>query len=169
MLDGTDKAHEVLMAIRQVVRRISEHSKYLSREVGLTVPQLLCLKAIGEMEATCDELTVVMVSKRVQLSAATVSRIIDRLVRAGLVIRERRSKDRRRVCLTLSPAGADQFQSLPTLLQEKFVARFEALDEAHQLSIMNSLSLITELMDATDLDAAPILTPGADVRSEPRT
>jgi len=156
-----------LVSIRQIVRRISEHSRYLSREVGLTVPQLLCLKAIGEMEETRAEITLVMVAHRVQLSAATVSRIIDRLARAELVLRERRSQDRRKVCLSLTAKGMERFQTLPTPLQETFVARFAALRQEDQQGLLSALSRITELMDATDLDAAPILTPGADVKSDP--
>lgn len=167
MGQSQERALAVLISIRKIVRRISEHSKYLSREAGLTVPQLLCLKAIGEMEEDHDETTVAMVGARVYLSAATVSRIIDRLARAGLVARERRSKDRRRVCLSLTPAGLERFQTLPTPLQEQFVERFAALAEADQLGLLKGLSRITELMDATDLDAAPMLTPGADVRTEP--
>ena len=52
MTQDQDKeiAHEVLRSIRQIVRRISEYSRQLSREVGLTVPQLMCLKAIGDLE-----------------------------------------------------------------------------------------------------------------------
>lgn len=165
MPNREERAHEVLIAIRQIVRRISEHSKFLSREVGLTVPQLLCLKAIGEMEVAHDEITVAMVGHSVQLAPATVSRIIDRLVRAGLVIRERRSKDRRRVCLSLTPAGLERFQTLPTPLQERFVERFAALEEADQQGLLSALGRITELMDATDIDAAPMLTPGDHVRA----
>ena len=104
--EDAEIAHEVLRTIRQIVRKISEHSKSLYREVGLTVPQLMCLKAIGELDEEHDEVTVVMVAKRLQLSAATVSRIIDRLTRAQLVVRERRSKDRRKVCLSLTPRGS---------------------------------------------------------------
>ena len=167
MEPSQEKAHEVLIAIRQIVRRISEHSKYLSRAVGLTVPQLLCLKAIGEMEDRSPEITVAMVGGRVQLSAATVSRIVDRLVRAGLVARERRSHDRRRVCLSLTPAGIERFQTLPTPLQEQFVQRFEALTVTDQQALLSALSRIAGLMDANGLDAAPMLTPGADVRTEP--
>ncbi len=160
-----DIAEEVLTAIRQIVRRISEHSKSLSRDVGLTVPQLMCLKAIAELEEATSEITVAMVGKQVQLSPATVSRIIDRLVRAGLVDRERRSKDRRRVCLSLTPAGLERFQTSPTPLQEQFLERLHALPDDERRAILNSLRRIVAMMDATDLDAAPILTPGTDVKS----
>lgn len=162
-----DVAFQVLRAIRRIVRRVSEHSKHLSRDAGLTVPQLVSLKAIGELEGKVEEVTVAMVSERVQLSAATVSRIIDRLVRAGLVDRERRSKDRRRVCLSLTAAGQERFQTMPVPLQERFVRRFLGLDEGERQDLLAALRRITELMEAEDLDASPILTPEEDVRAEP--
>jgi len=163
-----DIAHEVLRSIRQIVRRIAEHSKYLSREVGLTVPQLMCLKAIGELEIRQgeDEITVAMVGRRVQLSAATVSRIVDRLVRSGLVTRERRARDRRKVCLSLTASGLERFQTLPTPLQEKFVKRLKQLKPDERFALLESLRQITDMMGATELDAAPLLAPGDDVKTD---
>lgn len=163
MARDEENAHEVLLALRQIQRRISEHSKYLSREVGLTVPQLLCLKAIGDMVEEHDEITVAMVGERVQLSAATASRVIDKLTLGGLVIRERRSKDRRRVCLSLTSTGQERFETLPTPLHESFVERFEALDEQEQQSLFHALYRIVELMGATEFDAAPMLAADVDV------
>ncbi|MEZ4230187.1 MAG: MarR family transcriptional regulator [Polyangiaceae bacterium] len=161
-----DVAHEVLRSIRQIVRRISEHSKYLSSEAGLTVPQLMCLKAIGEIDerGRDAEITVAMVGKSVTLSAATVSRIVDRLVTAGLVARERRAVDRRKVCLSLTAAGLERYQTLPTPLQETFVARFKALEPGERDHLLSALRRISSLMDATDLDAAPLLVLGEDIK-----
>src|SRR5690606_41649554 len=67
-----------------------------------------------ELESQDVDITVALVSARVQLSPATVSRILDRLVKADLVIRERGKRDRRRVKLALTPAGYERFQTLPT-------------------------------------------------------
>lgn len=159
-------AHEILRAIRQLVRRISEHSRYLSREVGLTVPQLMCLKAIGELEDDEAGVTVAMVSDRVQLSAATVSRIIDRLERAGLVTRERSAADRRRVSLALTAAGLERYQTLPIPLQETFLQRLDQLPEPELDQLRTALQRISELMEASQLDAAPMLVPGEDVKGE---
>lgn len=153
-------AHEVLRSIRQIVRRISEHSRYLSREVGLTIPQLMCLKAIGEFEGEDpDGLTVARVAEAVQLSPATVSRIIDRLVRAGLIKRERSERDRRRVCLALTDVGLERFQTLPTPMQDRFVSSLMALNEGERATLLSALRQIGAMMDATDVEAAPMLTP----------
>jgi DNA-binding MarR family transcriptional regulator len=161
----TDVAHELLRTIRQIVRKVSEHSKTMYREVGLTVPQLMCLKAIGELADESDEVTVVMVAKKLDLSAATVSRIVDRLVRANLVVRERRAKDRRKACLSLSAAGVERFNELPVPLQELFVRRLSNLPSEERTALLRSLRRIAELMEATGIDAAPMLTPDVDVRS----
>jgi DNA-binding MarR family transcriptional regulator len=165
-MQSTNLAHEVLAAIRQIVRRIAEHSKQLSRDVGLTVPQLMCLKAIAEQDDAKVDTTIGLVSDTVHLSAATVSRIIDRLERAGLVERGRGASDRRRVRLSLTAAGQERSQALPAPLQKRFVERFTALPDEERRTLLTSLRRISELMDASDLDASPILTPEADVRGE---
>lgn len=162
-----DVAHEVLTSIRQIVKCISGHSKRLSRDVGLTVPQLMCLKAIGELEGRVDEVNVILVGKRVYISQATVSRIIERLVRAGLVHRERSTIDRRRVRLSLTHAGLEQYRALPTPLQEKFIERLDALPVTEREQILSTLRRVAELMGAADLDAAPLLVPGENLRGGP--
>jgi DNA-binding MarR family transcriptional regulator len=154
----TALAHDVLRMIRRIVRRISEHSRHLSGEVGLTVPQLMCLKAIGELGGAGADLTVMAVAQRIQLSAATTSRVVDKLVRSGLVERTRADTDRRRVLLSLTPAGARKFAALPAPLQDAFIGRLLALPPDERAQILETLGRIAALMDASELDAAPILT-----------
>lgn len=167
-IDKADQelAHQVLRSIRQIVRCISEHSKYLGREVGLTVPQLMVLKSIGELESREKDITVALVSARVQLSPATVSRILDRLVKAELVTRERGETDRRRVKLALTAAGYERYQTLPTPLQERFLSRLASLTHEERRSLLAALQRTAELMEATEIDASPILAPGSDMRAE---
>ena len=161
-----ERAHEVLRAIRRIIYYVSEHSRRLHHEVGLTVPQLLVLKAVGELETDEPELTLAAVSKHVALSPATVSRVLDRLVNAGLVERERRAKDRRKVCLTLTDAGWERFQALPTPLQDEFVRKFDALPASERERLLGALDEIAELMGAGEVEAEPVLLPG-DVRQDP--
>ncbi len=69
-----DDSEAVLRAIRRIVRRISEHSRALSRQVGLTVPQLLVLKSIAQLEEESQrEITVVMVGERVAIRGREVA------------------------------------------------------------------------------------------------
>ena len=133
----------------------------LSRQSGLTVPQVICLRFIADAKAD-DEVTVAMVSQAVQLAPATVSRILDRLEDAGLVLRERRSQDRRKVCLSLTDLGRQQVDKLPTPLQEQFVTRLRDLSADEQRRLLGALEKVVEMMEASELDAAPVLEPGVD-------
>ena len=100
--DG-EVAYEILRSLRRILRKTSEHSRQISRQSGLSVPQLLCLKAIHD--AGEEEVTAAKIADTIQLSAPTVTRIVDRLEVAGYVTRERRSQDRRKVCLSLTELG----------------------------------------------------------------
>lgn len=128
--------------------------------MGLTVPQLLCLKAIGDEP---EAMTVAELAKRVSLSPTTTSRIVERLVRADLVSREREREDRRRVRLSLTAAGRKRHASLPRPLQERFLERFECLPPADQKRLLEALREILVMMDAEEVDAAPVLVPDEEI------
>ncbi|MGE0871669.1 MAG: MarR family winged helix-turn-helix transcriptional regulator [Kofleriaceae bacterium] len=164
MIPEDDVAQEILRSIRQVIRGISIHSKQLFREVGLTVPQMVCLRAIFDLETAHEEVTVMHVSQRVQLSPPTVSRIVDRLAAADLVTRARSSTDRRKVLMALTPTGLERIQTSPSPLQETFLHGLATLPPEDRLELLAAVRRIAVLMNAADLDAAPLLTPGDDVK-----
>jgi DNA-binding MarR family transcriptional regulator len=151
-------SEQVLSSIRRIIRRTSEHSRQVARETGLTIPQAMCLQAIADLNRE-GEATVAQVSEAVQLASATVSRILDRLEAATLIVRERRSKDRRKVCLTLTETGAQRLLELPPPLQGQFVERLSHLPENEQRKLLQALETVVELMDAAQIDAAPVLDP----------
>ncbi|MCG6158301.1 MarR family transcriptional regulator [Rubinisphaera sp. ICM_H10] len=123
---------------------------------------MLCLKAIADLPCATDA-TVARVAEMVQLSAPTVSRILDRLERDGYLLRERSTDDRRKVCLTLTEFGRKKLRNLPTPLQEQFLERLRDLDREEVQQLLTSLERIVQLMDAEDIDASPLLTPQVDV------
>ena len=151
---------EILRALRRISRAIDLHSRHLAGTFGLTGPQLVCLRAVGQHgEATPSEL-----AKEISLSQATITGIVDRLSARQLVTRERTSKDRRRVTVKLTEAGSALIEQAPSPLQERFVSRLQALGASDQRRILESLEEIVTMMDSEDLDAAPLLS--ADPISE---
>lgn len=151
-------ANEILVEIRRVLRRVGQQSRLTAQQSGLTLPQILVLRAIANADP--EDRTVVTISRAVNLSPPTVSGIIDRLVRAALVARERDDRDRRRVVLVATPEGEDKLRSLPTPLQDDFVQRIEALPEARRAALLEALRELVDLMDAGEIDASPILADG---------
>lgn len=156
---------QILRAIRRIIRRTSAYSRSVSRSGGISVPQTLCLKAIA-VESESTEVSVAIVAQSVQLSVATVSRILDQLESAGLIRRERRVHDRRKVFLVLTEEGRQRLTDLPTPLHELFLKRLRAVEPEEQLQLLTALERIVELMDAGGIDASPVLTPELNVIAE---
>lgn len=148
------KTHDqVLISLRKIIRAIDLHSKRLERESGLTGPQLLIMQLI----ANAGEVTAGVIAREVSLSQATVTSIIDRLERKGLLVRERNTEDKRKVMVSLTTAGNTALEKAPALMQESFIQRFDKLEEWEQSLLLSSLQRLGEMMNASDLDAAPLL------------
>lgn len=76
-------------------------TKGMAREVGLTGPQLTVIKLLE----TFGDLSLSSLSDRIRAQNSTVTGIIDRMEREGLVKRERSTTDRRVVFIRLSDKG----------------------------------------------------------------
>lgn len=144
---------QVLVSLRQIIRAIDLHSKRLERESGMTGPQLLVMQLI----ASSGEITAGVIARNVSLSQATVTSIIDRLERKGLLRRERSTDDKRKVMVSLTAQGGKALEAAPTLMQESFINAFNRLEDWEQALILSSLQRVASMMNASDLDAAPLL------------
>lgn len=154
---------EVLAALRRIIRAIDLHSRALVHRYGLTGPQLVVLKELAEGPPR----TVSELAQAVNLSQATLTGILDRLDRKGLIGRVRSTEDRRKVIVSLTPAAKEVIAQAPPLLQEHFTQAFGGLAEWEQNQILSSLQRIVALMEAESVEAGPILSTGPlDASSE---
>lgn len=147
---------EVLIALRRVIRATDMHSRQLVKSAGLTSPQIVLLQAIQE----AGEMTIGEAAQRVNLSQATVTSILDRLEKRGLIQRIRSVTDKRKVYVSLSEQGLETLSAAPMPLQRNFVKQFEALQDWEQQMILASLQRIAHMMDAEQIDASPYLEVG---------
>ncbi len=147
---------KVLISIRQIIRAIDLHSRYLAKNYGLTGPQLLILKEIAGLKDT----SVGEIAKGVSLSQATVTSILDRLEKLKYIKRKRSDKDKRKVIVRITKSGSDKLKRNPSLLQEYFVFEFEKLMDWEQTLILSSIQRIAAMMKARELEAKPVLVSG---------
>jgi DNA-binding MarR family transcriptional regulator len=103
------------------------------------------------------DVTVKRISDDVSLSQATVTTILNRLEDRALLERVRNSDDKRIVNARLTPAGQTALKASPPLLHEHFIQRFERLSKSEKSLILSSLQTVAGMMDAADIDVAPIL------------
>lgn len=148
--------NDVLIAIRKIMQSISMNSRSLVKRVGLTGPQLVILQAVVHS----GEVSVGEVAKAISLSQGTVTGILERMQKRGLVARRRSDTDRRRVLVKATAAGEQLLETAPPLMQEAFVERFSSLEKWEQTMILSALQRLVTIMDASTIQAAPILAAG---------
>ena len=152
-----DKVDEVLTSLRRVIRAIDLHSQQLVKTASVTGPQLRLLQLMNEG----GHPTISDLAKSMSLSQATVTTIIDRLEKRGLIERIRSIYDKRKVHPRLTEHGSGILAKTPAVLQDNFVRKFDGLQSWEQHMIISSIQRIAEMMDATDIDASPFLDIGS--------
>jgi len=146
----------ILLSVRRIMRAIDMQSSYLARQYGLTSPQLICLKMLFEK----NEMTPGGLAKEVHLSHATVTGIINRLEKKGLVLRTRSSNDGRSCLIRLTDSGLSMTKSSPSMLQDQFMHKLSKLATWEKTMILSALQRITSILDVESIDAAPVMTTG---------
>jgi len=145
----TDDCDAIFMSIRQISRAVDVHSKRLAKTSGLSVPQLLVLRAVQKFGAA----PIHVISRDVWLSQATVTTIIDRLETNGFLQRKRSADDRRVVHVVVSPAGEQKLELMPKLVQSDFVDQFATLDQWEQQMLMSSLDRVAQILNREQFSA----------------
>jgi DNA-binding MarR family transcriptional regulator len=120
-----------------------KQSTDIMKELDLTLPQglaLLTLHGLGN-RAKMSELI-----ELIQISGGTLTGIVDRLITAGLVARERDETDRRVVYVSLTEAGAKKVQAVQHTHRVQ-LDRATAGFSNHELAQFNDL--LTKFVAAT--------------------
>lgn len=153
----------IVAALRRLMRAVDLHSHRLVDEFGLTGPQLATLRQVGRR----GPLSSSALAQSVHLSNATITGIVSRLERRGLVARARTDSDRRIVQVTITDAGRALLDTAPSLLQDRFRKELTSLASWEQTMMLANLQRIASMMDAELLDAAPhLMTGGSPVPEE---
>jgi len=160
----TSFEQDILTSLRRILRAVSLYSRQLFVHYELTTPQLTCLRHLIRHGAqSAGEL-----AAGLSLSQPTVTGILDRLEKRGLVERQRCGDDRRKVRVGLTPAGCELATTVPLPLQERFARGLARLPVSRRRRIDQALKEVVTLMEATRLDAAPLLAAEPSMAEEPR-
>jgi len=143
----------ILRALRRIIRAVDLYSRQLSIRHSLTGPQLVCLRQL----MTAGPMTPGQLARDISLSPATISGILDRLERRGYLTRNRRPEDKRQILVTLTEDGRKLVKRTPLPLHERFTQRLARLPESRQAEIDRVLQKVVAMMEAEEIDAAPLL------------
>lgn len=155
-----DRTDQSLIALRRILRATEIYGRKLASAAGLTAVQFRVLQIVAE-RGSC---TATLIAHQMRVSQATITALVDKLVKHGMVTREKSLTDRRQTNIVITGAGRDTIRRAPDALQQRYVRKFEALEDWEQAQLVASLERIATMLDAEDIDASPVLDTG-DFRS----
>jgi DNA-binding MarR family transcriptional regulator len=125
------------------MRAFDLHSKTLLKDVGLTGPQLMILSTVTKS----GRITVTEIAKQVSLSQATVTNVLTRLERQGLVTRTRDDVDKRKVDIEATEKTKEILEGGPGLLQWDFYERFSQIKDWEQSLLVYAVQRLADMME----------------------
>lgn len=151
-----DRSETALVALRRILRATELNSRLLASRTGLTTSQFIILQIVARHGQVLPS----TVARVARLTQATVTSLVDKLERAGLVSRRRDTEDRRRIWVEVTPKGRSALADSPDLLHDRFRQGFRALLDWEQAMIVAALERVSGLLDAGTIDASPVLDIG---------
>jgi DNA-binding MarR family transcriptional regulator len=136
------RTRQVLDAIRRIVQALRESSRLAESRVGLSGAQLFVLRTVVESPG----LSLNELAERTRTHQSSVSAIVTRLAREGLVEKRTADGDGRRVEIRLSPSGRRRLDRAPQAAQERLVASVDALPAAERARLAATLEGLVQRM-----------------------
>ncbi len=155
---------DILIHIRKIVRALNLESKRIQKEYGVSIPQMLCISYLaGNKDYTATHKAV---ADFLNLNKSTVTGIIDRLEKKGMVARLPKTGDRRVSLITLTSKGFDILQHSPSLMHQQLSVNLKELPQ-HELEQMDfTLRRLINLLGIDETDASAIFTIEDPIQSD---
>jgi DNA-binding MarR family transcriptional regulator len=130
-----------------LLRLIWQEHKRLGQALAtyqLTVPQFYALRSIARHEAGCP---MSRLAELTHQSSPTMTDIVDRLVKAGLVSRRQDEGDRRKVLVELTPAGQEHLERVRQVKRDGLRRALERVGETDRRELLRLLQAYLAAME----------------------
>jgi DNA-binding MarR family transcriptional regulator len=147
-----DKASDtaaIVQGLRRIVKALQTYSQDVRSGYGLTGPQLWALKTLQRN----GHMPVGRLADALVVNQSSVSVLVDRLVRRGLVRRIRGRTDRRFVEIDLTPRGRALLADAPEPAQGRLLHALEGMRALGVRRIRSAVEELVEAMEAMDVNA----------------
>jgi DNA-binding MarR family transcriptional regulator len=143
----TSSAHEAFVSILRTAALVQRHIAQVVELSGVTIQQYNVLRILrGAGDAGLPTLAI---RDRMIEEAAGITRLLDKLEGAGLVIRERSTPDRRQVLCHITPSGMHILASLDEPVERAIDSSLSMLDDAEKSSLTELLSAVRAGIDGS--------------------
>jgi len=117
---------------------------------GITVSQCYTIEALARR----GMLSMNELSREVGVTTSTMTRVVDVLVRDGIVRRKPNQDDRRQVCIELTGKGSKLAVGLTRCLNEYSWRVFHRIPAGHRERVFSSLALLADALEGVRLDGS---------------
>src|SRR5882724_2601946 len=131
---------EFMRLLWAVEHGLQKTSKHMARHIGLTGPQRLALRLIGRFPAIAPG----ELARLLRLHPSTITGVLVRLERRGLIAREAHALDGRRAHLYVTAAGRTMNRPIPDTVEDavkKLIKRVGRRRLAVTASVLTELAL----------------------------
>jgi DNA-binding MarR family transcriptional regulator len=133
---------EIFSCLRRIINAVEIYSSKMKDKTGLNVSQLSCLLVLEKT----GPLSLSKLSKHVYLSPSMITSIVDQLEKRDLVVRTRKSADRRVILIELTEKGKEVAQTAPPSFQEQLTSSLVHLKEEEKISLFDTLNKLLSII-----------------------
>lgn len=134
----------VSTALFLAFRSLNRYYQHFAKQFGLPASQLAALQKLWQE----DGLTISELGERMGLNASTVTGLVDRLERSGLVYRSRSKNDRRVVTVWLTEKAAALRKHVPSFSKEVERLIGDRLEQGERRKLASYLLFIHRLLES---------------------
>lgn len=146
MKDKTEP-HDLLVAFLLVQGLIDRRSETFFQPFGLTAAQFNILNLLARHDGRMDQFTLV---ELLLVGKSSVSIVLNRMVRNGLVKREEHPKDRRKTIIVLTPGGHALWKKIAPRYESGVSDIFGAIPRDHRTPFLNQLETLHHALLQSD-------------------
>lgn len=136
---GSDVLRELF---RVLVRNLGILQKSDASCCGVTLTQCHAIVEIGRKE----KISLVDLADLLDVDKSTMSRTVNNLVEADLVVRELDAENRRYVIIQLTENGRSVFQNIEKSMESYYKSIFGSIPEDKKNQVLESLQLLTDVV-----------------------
>lgn len=132
-----------LMAVRAVIDVGSRLSRVAARRAGLSDSELVALEHLAAEPLGPAEL-----ARRLTISTAAATGVVDRLVQRGHVVRRPHDADRRRVAVSMTSSGYADLRARLAGTFDALLAWDDEFDDAERALVARYLDGVAEVLES---------------------
>lgn len=149
MTESQDLRYQIISRIAQVTGQLiwlgNKRFAQLLAAYGLTAPQYFTLASLVHQGRPRSMHVLARITHQ---DAATVTGIVNRLIKLGYVSRQRGQDDRRKVYVTLEEAGEKVVEEVREATHQNWKRSFSALSQAELDEMLRMLKTVLQAWDA---------------------